>query len=289
MVLPYDDILALSSETRFAWSEQDTILYALGIGMPSDPLDERQLAFVVEDRLVAVPTLVVTMGFDGGALGQIGYDYGKVLHGEQAITLHRPVPISGSGVAHARIIGAWDKGKDKGAVFTQETVLTLDGQDTPLATLLTTTFARVDGGFGGPSQGQPAPHAVPSRPADASVEIPTTRSQALLYRRSGDLNPLHADPSAARAAGFPEPILHGLCFYAMCLRAVMARYCDGDPARVRHHAVRFSAPVFPGETLVVDLWRDGDVVSFEARVQERGVIVARNGKTLLGAAEGSAR
>lgn len=281
-MLSCSDILNLSRETPIAWSRKDTILYALGIGMPSDPLDERELAFVYEDRLVAMPSLVVTLGFNDGVMGEIGYDYGQVLHGEQAITLHRPVPLEGTGTAHSRMIGAWDKGIAKGAVFAQETLLTLAGDTDPFATVITTAFARADGGFGGMTEDQPAPHMIPKRPPDRTVELPTARNQALLYRLSGDANPLHVDPETARRAGFPEPILHGLCTYAHCLRAVLAAWCDHDATRVRHHAVRFSAPVFPGETIAVDLWRDGDVISFEARVKERDVTVIRNGKTLLG-------
>ena len=281
-MLSCPDILKLSRQTPVAWSRKDTILYALGIGMPTDPLDARELAFVHEDRLVAMPSLVVTLGFNDGVMGEIGYDYGQVLHGEQAIALHRPVPPEGRGMAHSRIVGAWDKGPDKGAVFTQETLLTLDGDADPFATVTTTAFARADGGFGGAREGQPAPHAPPARPPDRTIELTTGRNQALLYRLSGDANPLHIDPATARRAGFPEPILHGLCTYAYCLRAVMTAWGEQDPLRVRHHAARFSSPVFPGETIAVDMWRDGGTISFEARVKERGVAVIRNGKTLLG-------
>ncbi|MBY8824308.1 MaoC/PaaZ C-terminal domain-containing protein [Sphingomonas colocasiae] len=284
-MLSHAEIMALRREVRFEWSRKDTMLYALGIGMPSDPLDERELAFVYEPRQAAMPSFVVTPAFNDGLGDLIGYDYSQVLHGEHAFTLHRPVPVEGRGTARLRMLEAWDKGQGKGAVFAHETLLTLDGDDTPFARVVTTAFARADGGFGGSTAPQPAPHAVPTRAPDRTVEIATHRNQALLYRQSGDANPLHADPETARRAGFSQPILHGLCSYAICLRAVMASYCDHDPARVHHHAVRFSAPVFPGETLLVDLWRDDDIVSFEARVKERGVTVIRNGKTVLKQAE----
>jgi acyl dehydratase len=144
------------------------------------------------------------------------------------------------------------------------------------------TFARGDGGFGGPSDGAPEPHKTPERAPDMSVDIPTRPDQALIYRLSGDRNPLHSDPDIASAAGFPRPILHGLCTYGITCRAVLQTYADYDPAAIKHHAARFSSPVFPGETVSVDLWRDGDEVSFEARVKDRGVTVIRNGLSRLG-------
>lgn len=280
-MLTYPEIMALHREVRFEWSRKDVMLYALGIGMPSDPLDERELRFVYERDLLAMPSFIVTPVFNDGLGDLVGYDYGQVLHGEHSFTLYRPVPVEGRGTARLRMVQAWDKGPGRGAVFADEAQLTLDGEDTPFASVVTTAFARANGGFGGLREPQPAPHAIPSRAPDRTIEILTDRRQALLYRQSGDANPLHVDPQAARAAGFPEPILHGLCSYALCLRAVLANYCDYDPTPVRHHSVRFSAPVFPGETLAIDHWRDGAIVSFEARVVERGLTVIRNGKTVL--------
>ncbi len=151
----------------------------------------------------------------------------------------------------------------------------------PLATLTSSIFARGDGGFGGPSEGAPEPHQVPDRAPDVSLDFPTTENQALIYRLSGDRNPLHSDPTIAKMAGFPRPILHGLCTYGITCRAVLQAFADMDPAKIKSHAIRFSSPVFPGETVTVDLWRDGNVVSFEARVKERGLTVAKNGKTEL--------
>lgn len=280
-MLTYAQIMGLRRESRYAWTRKDSIIYALGAGMPDDPLDERQLAYVYEPRQVALPSLIVTLGFNDGVMDEIGFNYAQVLHGEQAITLHKVVPPEGEVAIVSRMIGAWDKGVGKGAVFAQEAVLTLAGEAEPMATVRTTAFARADGGFGGPGEGQPPPHAVPDRAPDHSVTIPTARNQALLYRLSGDTNPLHADPATARAAGFDQPILHGLCSYALCLRAVLATCCDYDAARIAQQDVRFSAPVFPGDEIVVDLWRDGDVVSFIARVPDRGVTVIRNGRTVL--------
>ncbi|WP_233355732.1 MaoC/PaaZ C-terminal domain-containing protein [Henriciella litoralis] len=277
----YDRVMSLTKPAEHQWTEKDAMLYALGIGLGQDPLDQNELPFVYEAQLKAFPTFPVVVGFDGGAMEDIGIDYRYVLHGEHAVTLHRPFPSSGQASAISRMVGAWDKGAGKGAVFSEEKVITLKGESAPLVTLRKTSFARAEGGFGGPREGQPAPHAAPDRAPDRTVRIATTPNQALLYRLSGDLNPLHADPATATAAGFPRPILHGLCSFAICCRAVLAEYGNFDPSRIAHHEVRFSAPVYPGETLTIDLWKDGDTVSFEARIEDRGVVAVRNGKTLL--------
>ncbi|MDB5441685.1 MAG: 3-alpha,7-alpha, 12-alpha-trihydroxy-5-beta-cholest-24-enoyl-CoA hydratase, partial [Phenylobacterium sp.] len=207
-------------------------------------------------------------------------NYLMVVHGEQKVELHKPLPISGSFTAQGRTVGAFDKGKDKGAVVVNETIWT-DEAGEKVATLTGSTFARGDGGFGGPSDGAPEPHAVPTRKPDISVPIETRPDQALLYRLNGDRNPLHSDPDVAKRAGFPRPILHGLCTYGITCRAVLQEICDYDPEQILSHQARFSAPVFPGDIVTVDLWKDGDVVSFEARVLDRGATVIRNGKTLL--------
>jgi len=279
--LDYSRIMSLTKSASHQWDARDSMLYAFGIGMAENPLDEAELRFVFEKELQAFPTMPVAIALADGPLDYIGIDYRYVLHGEQAVTLHRPFPPNGKVRALGRMIGAWDKGPGKGAVFSQEKVLTLEGEDTPLATTITTSFGRAEGGFGGPTEGQPMPHVVPDRPPDRTIDIPTTRRQALLYRLSGDRNPLHADPETARAAGFERPILHGLCTFAICCRAVMQAFCAMDPARIRHHQVRFSAPVLPGDTLQVSMWQDDDIISFEAHVVERNVTVIRNGMTIL--------
>lgn len=277
----YDRVMSLEKTAEHEWTEKDAMLYALGIGLAQNPLDHNELAFVYEEQLQAFPTFPVVVGFDEGAMDDIGIDYRYVLHGEHAVTLHRPFPPSGRAAAISRMVGAWDKGAGKGAVFSEEKVITLHGDTAPLVTLRRTSFARAEGGFGGPREGQPEPHPVPDRAPDRTVRIATLPNQALLYRLSGDLNPLHADPGTAEAAGFPRPILHGLCTFAICCRAVLADYCDFDPTRIVHHEVRFSAPVYPGETLSIDLWKDGNTVSFTARIEDRDIVAIRNGKTLL--------
>ncbi|MEP7351493.1 MAG: MaoC family dehydratase, partial [Sphingorhabdus sp.] len=176
---------------------------------------------------------------------------------------------------------AWDKGPGKGAVFSDVSDLYLAGEEKPFATVRNAAFGRAEGGFGGPITGQPAPHPIPQRSPDRTAIVPTLRQQALLYRQSGDLNPLHVDPVAARAAGFREPILHGLCTFGICQCTVLSEYCDFAPNRLRHIAVRFAGIVYPGETLRVDMWQDGPVISFEAHVQERQQKVIGNGMAVL--------
>ena len=283
MPIAYPEILALTSEPQpYSWTEKDTMLYALGIGMGSDPMNTDELPFVYESGLKAVPTMATTVAWGAGpGIGKMGINFLLVVHGEQKVEFHRPLPTEASILATSRVIGAYDKG-DKGAVIYNETVLADAKSGEKIATLTGSTFARGDGNFGGPSEGAPEPHETPTRAPDLSVDIATRPDQALIYRLSGDRNPLHSDPKIAAAAGFPRPILHGLCTYGVTCRAVLQAYCDFDPTKIKSHQVRFSSPVFPGETITVDMWKDGDVVSFEARVKSRGVTVVKNGKTLLG-------
>jgi acyl dehydratase len=176
--------------------------------------------------------------------------------------------------------GAIDKG-DSGALIFGETVLRDAETGEAYATLNVTWFARGDGHFGGPREGGTAPHAIPDRAPDLSLDIATRPDQALLYRLSGDRNPLHADVDVARKAGFERPILHGLCTYGICCRALIAVWADHDPRQLASQSVRFSAPVMPGDVVTVEMWRDGSIVSFEARVKARGVTVIRNGKAVV--------
>jgi acyl dehydratase len=292
MPIYYPDILEQKTEPRtFTYGDKDVMLYALGVGMGRDPMDERELPFVYEKALKVVPTAATVLAAGAGrraaqnveqksGLRVSQLNYLMVVHGEQKVELHKPLPTTGSFTATSRTVGAYDKGKDKGAVVVNETVWT-DENGEKVATLTGSTFARGDGGFGGPSEGAPEPHAVPTRKPDISVPIETRPDQALLYRLNGDRNPLHSDPDVAKRAGFPRPILHGLCTYGITCRAVLQEICDYDPEQILSHQARFSAPVFPGDTVTVDLWKDGDMVSFEARVLDRGATVIRNGKTVL--------
>jgi len=259
--------------------------YAYGIGMGADPMDERELAFVNEASatprpLKVVPTFASVAAW-GATPGEMNLNRVMVVDGERDITFHRPLQVAAKLLVDSRVLAVFDKGKDKGAVIRHQTVLKNEkGEE--LATLVASRFARGDGGFGGPSDGQPEPHQVPTRPPDQSVDIPTRADQALIYRLCGDRNPLHSDPEFARRAGFPKPILHGMCTFGITCRGILQTYADFDPAAFRRHAARFSAPVYPGETVTLDMWKDGNVISFEARVKARNAVVIKNGRTVLG-------
>ncbi|MFI4975755.1 MAG: MaoC/PaaZ C-terminal domain-containing protein [Caulobacterales bacterium] len=295
MPIYYPDILQQRTAARtFTYGDKDVMLYALGIGLGADPMDERELPFVYERGLKVVPTAATVLAAAGGGgraargttpdapaghrVSQL--NFALVLHGEQKVELHQPLPTSGTFTAEGRTVGAFDKGKDKGAVVVNETTWTNERGE-KVATLTGSTFARGDGGFGGPSDGAPQPHPTPTRAADLSVDISTRPDQALLYRLNGDRNPLHSDPEFARTAGFQRPILHGLCTYGITCRAVLQAITDFDPDQILSHQVRFSAPVIPGDVVTVDLWRDGKQISFEARVKARGATVIKNGLTVL--------
>jgi acyl dehydratase len=297
MPIYYPDILQQRTAARtFTYGDKDVMLYALGIGLGADPMNETELPFVYERGLKVVPTAATVLAAGGGggraaraaaqeAANQPGFrvsqlNFLMVVHGEQKVELHKPLPTTGTFTAEGRTIGAFDKGEGKGAVVVNETTWT-DEKGEKAATLTMSMFYRGDGGFGGPTEGQPEPHATPSRAPDQSVDIQTRPDQALLYRLNGDRNPLHSDPESAKRSGFPRPILHGLCTYGITCRAVLQEILGYDAEQILSHQVRFSAPVFPGDLITIDLWKDGKEISFEARVKAREATVIRNGLTVL--------
>ncbi len=261
------------------YEAKDTILYALGVGCGADPMDRTELPFVYEDGLKALPTMAVVLGYPGFWLKDpnTGVDWRKILHGEQGLVIHKPLPASGTVIGRTRVTEIVDKGPGKGALLYSDREVFDKATGDLLATLTSTTFIRGEGGFGGPSGPAPEPHALPERAPDLAVDLKTLPQAALIYRLSGDYNPLHADPDVATAAGFERPILHGLCTYAVAGRAVLKACCGNDPSRLRRFDLRFSAPVLPGETVRTEIWRDGSRVSFRARVVERDIVVLNNG------------
>lgn len=285
MPINYEELMALKNlDQKFAYGDREVMLYAYGIGIGADPLDENELAFVNEAAatprpLKVVPTFASVAAW-GATPGEMNLNRVMVVDGEREITFHRPLPVSAKLLVDSRVLAVFDKGKDKGAVIRHQTLLKNE-QGEPLATLVASRFARGDGGFGGTSEGQPEPHQVPSRAPDKSIDIATRPDQALIYRLCGDRNPLHSDPEFARHAGFPRPILHGMCTFGITCRGMLQTYADYDPTAFRQHAARFSAPVYPGETVTLDLWKDGNVISFEARVKARNAVVIKSGKTVL--------
>ena len=271
-------------EIEQVYTNRDAIVYALGLGFNSDPINEGQLDFTFEERdFKTVPTMAAVLCSPGFWLRnpESGIIWQKVLHGEQAIELHRPLPPSASLKARTRITDIIDKGEGKGAlIFTERTLVDVATNEA-LATLKSTTFARGDGGFEETSRPQPKPHVLPDRKPDEVCDLPTLPQAALIYRLSGDLNPLHADPKVAAEAGFDRPILHGLCTLGVSGHAILKTYCGYDPGKFKSLKLRFSSPVFPGETIRTEMWRDGDQISFRARVLERDIIVLNNGLSIV--------
>ena len=270
-------------DLEHSYSKRDTMLYALGLGCGADPMDMDDLRYVYEEDLLALPSMAVVLGYPGFWLKdpETGADWRKVLHGEQGLRVFAPLPVEGTVIGRSRVTEIIDKG-DKGALLYSTRDIFDKASGKLLASVAGTTVLRGDGNFGGPTGPVPAIHALPERAPDASLDIATIPQAALIYRLSGDYNPLHADPRIAKGAGFPKPILHGLCTYGVAARAVMKLACDNDPARLKRFDLRFSSPVYPGETIRTEIWRDGSQVSFRARVVERDVVVLNNGLAEVG-------
>jgi acyl dehydratase len=282
MALNYEKLMALKrTGDRFSYTDRETMLYAIGVGMSRDPYDERELAYTFErTKLKTVPTLATVLA-RVPLLKDCGYDYTKVVHGEQRLTLLKPLEPEGELIADSRVLSAFDKGPGKGAIINSEIAVRSATDNQPVFTMVSTTFARGDGGFGGPNGAGLEAHKIPDRKPDVSIPLETRKDQALLYRLSGDRNPLHADPELAKRVGFPVPILHGLCTYGTACRAILSEICKYDHTRIRGFDVRFSSPVYPGETIITDCWIDGNTVSFRCRLKERDVTVINNGKCTL--------
>lgn len=285
MPINYEQLMVMKNlGQRYSYGDRDAMLYAYAIGMGADPLDEKELAFVNEATATARPLMVVptfaSVAAWGASPGEMNLNRLMVVDGERDIIFHRPLAVAADITAESSVLAVFDKGKDKGAVIQHQTVLKSAGGES-LATVVASVFARGDGGFGGPSEGQHEPHQVPPRAPDLTLDIPTRPDQALIYRLCGDRNPLHSDPEFAKRAGFPRPILHGMCTYGITCRGILQTYADYDPTAFKRHVARFSSPVYPGETVTLQLWRDGDVISFEAKVEARDTTVVKNGMTLL--------
>ena len=261
---------SVGQPAEFSWTSKDSLLYAMGVGAGvSDPTGF-ELEFTTENSndvtQRALPTQVVVMG--GGSTPGFG-DFNPVhlLHAEQAITLHQPVPAAGTAVATGRVGPIYDKGK-AALVYLETDVADVDGN--PIWNTRSGLFIGGEGGGGG-DRGPATEWHLPDREADHVVAYPTRPDQALLYRLNGDRNPLHSDPTFAAAAGFDKPILHGLCTYGFTGRALLHALCDSDPDRFGGMGGRFKSPVVPGETLEVHAWEENGRVMFQTRVGDRVV------------------
>ncbi|MFB6716995.1 MaoC/PaaZ C-terminal domain-containing protein [Streptomyces sp. NPDC056237] len=276
--MPIDAEKAVAAEprsTRISWDHKDVQLYHLGIGAGADPdradpaTDPGELRYTLESRLQVLPSFATVAGAGAGVVGGLSspgvdVDLAAVLHGGQSVRVHRPIPVKGTAVQTSKVAAVYDKGKAAVLVLRTEAA----DDEGPLWTNDAQIFVRGEGGFGGdrgPSERVARPEAAP----DHVVERPIRPDQALLYRLSGDWNPLHADPEFARLAGFDRPILHGLCTYGMTLKAVTDTVLGGDVTRIRSYRTRFVGVVFPGETLRIRMWTGEDRVRVEVGAVER--------------------
>ncbi len=274
-------------EVEQTYTAKDTMLYALGLGYGYDPKDESQLQFVYEKNLKALPTMAVVLGYPGFWVKNpdSGIDWVRIVHGEQSLTVHKPLPAAGTVVGISRIKAVVDKGQGKGALLFQERTIHDKATGDLLATLDHVTFCRADGGFSekegnGPKGGDAPPPpkpAVPDTAPDKVCDLPTLPQAALIYRLCADDNPLHAEPAVAKAAGFPQPILHGLATYGVAGHAILKTFCGYDPAKLKSLSLRFSAPVFPGETIRTEMWKEGNRVRFRAKALQRDIVVLSHG------------
>lgn len=265
------------------YSRRDSMLYALGLGYGSEPTDPAQLAFVYEDNLRAVPSMCCVLAHPGMWVRNpdLGIDWLKILHGEQSFEIRNPLPPESTVVGTCEIVAVEDKGPGTGAILHQIKKLNDKASGQLLATVRSVLFMRGDGGCGGfgevPEAAQPLPEQAPS----STREIATLPQSALIYRLSGDYNPIHADPKAATKAGFEAPILHGLCTFGVATRALLSTFANDAPERLKSLSARFSRPVFPGETIKTEFFGTGNEVRFRSRVVERDLIVLDRGSALF--------
>jgi acyl dehydratase len=264
-------------DVEATYTDRDTMLYALGIGLGGDPTDPRELPFVSEPRLRALPTMVAVVARDRPWLAEMGIAVTDAVHGEQRTVWERPLPAAGTVIGKTRLAGVVDKGPGRGALILVEQRLFDKATGERLSGAVQTSFIRWAGGFGGPAGPVPEPHRPPDRAPDVVDDFRILPQAALIYRLSGDRNPLHFDPEVARRAGFPRPILHGFCTYGIAGWQVLRVYGNGDPARLAALDARFSTFTLPGESLRTEMWRDADVVSFRSSVRERSVVSLSHG------------
>lgn len=284
--MPFDSAALIRHKVRQveqSVSPRDCMLYALSVGAGSDPGDTRALPFIYEEQLRVLPMMANVLAHPGFWVREreTGIEWRKVVHGEQSFTLHRRLPTSGTLIGSTQVMAIVDKGPEKGAfVYSQREVRDKASGDL-VCTLMQTNVCRGDGGCGSigipPVPSPPMPKSEPDRSFDVTI----ASNAALLYRLNGDFNPLHVDPKVARAAGFDRPILHGLCTFGYAGLAILRECCNYDESRLKHMQVRFTAPVFPGETLRTEVWSE-PAMRFRTHVVGRAVVVLDNGVVEFG-------
>jgi acyl dehydratase len=277
--MPIDPSKALGyelEEGKGSWSQDDVILYHLGVGAGAPATDPNELEYCYEKNLKVLPSFGVVPVFGGmGGLASVPglqFNFALLLHGEQDIALHRPIPTAAKIVSKGKIAELWDKGKACLCVFEVET---REEDGDPLFTNRFSLFLRGEGGFGGES-GPKAGNKPPEREPDGVVERATLPQQALLYRLSGDKNPLHADPEFAKMGGFDTPITHGLCSYGIVCKAIVDEVLGGDVTAVARYQARFAGVTFPGETYTIKHWREGNKILVSAESKDRGAPIISN-------------
>jgi len=283
MALNYERVMAYRPpDIAVNYGPRECILYALGIGLGMNPLDRGELKFVYERAgLEAFPTMAVVLGWPGRMTDPaFGIDERLVVAGDLKVVLHRPLASEARLTSRPRVREVIDKGPGNAAIILNTRDL-VDADGTPVATVDSSTFARKHGGFGGKATETPAPPAVPQTPPQVTCDLPTPPNLALLYRLNGDENPLHADPERAKVAGFERPILHGAASFGVAAHAILRTVADYQASRLASIEARFSKPVFPGEMIRTEIWRERKRISFQCRAVGRGDIVLSNGLAML--------
>lgn len=270
-------------DVRQRYSAGDSAFYALSVGMGRDPLNERRLSFVDPAKgnaQLVLPSMALVLGYPGFWMVRpdTTIDPTRILHGTQAVQWHRPLPPAGEVIGRTRVVRLVDRGEGKHGMVVSEREIVDASTEEPYATLTQVHVLIGQGGFGGDPEPLPAPQPIMAGEPHWTVDVPTTRDQALLYRLNGDLFALHSDPQMARNAGFQRPILHGMCVAGIATQVLMGVRAGDDPARLRALEIRFSSPVYPGDTIRIEAWDDG---SFQARCVERDELVLSNGLLTL--------
>jgi len=282
--MPIDPSKALGADMgsgSFEWTKDDVILYHLGVGAGVPATDPGELEYTYEKNLKVLPSFGVIPVF--GALTGLGgtpgleFNIAMLLHGEQDLEIHQPIPPEAKVTSNGRVKEIWDKGKAALVVLEVET---RDEAGSPLFTNRFSLFLRGEGGFGG-EPGPKAGNEAPDREPDGVIEVPTMPQQALIYRLSGDKNPLHADPEFAKMAGFDKPIIHGLCSFGVACKAIVDTCLDGDVNKVARYQARFAGVGFPGETYETSYWKEGDKILFQTKSVERDAPIISNAAITL--------